>query len=129
MVNITKWSGIAATLSSLAVIALPAFFSVSHQQALLSLLLGEIAAIALAHSAYRASSGKQAAPLGIATAIVCGVVLMVSPIIFYPVDPYLTVMLGISAIIVAGGVAAGADRLRGGAEGRQSGAQRLAGGQ
>ena len=129
MVNVTKWAGIAAMASSLAVIALPASFAVPHQQALLSLLLGEIAAIAMAHSAYRASSGKQASPLGIATAVVCGLILLVSPIVFYPVDPFLSVMLAVSAVIAAGGVAAGVDRIRGGAEGRQSGAQRIAGGQ
>ena len=65
MVNITKWSGLVATIASLVVIVLPAFFRVAHTQALTSLLVGEVAVIALAHSAYRASSGKQAAPLSV----------------------------------------------------------------
>ena len=129
MVNVTKWSGIVATLGSLVIIALPAFFSVSHSQALASLLLGEIAAIALAHSAYRASSGKQASFVGVATAVVCGLGLLASPILFYPVDPFLTLMLALSFVVVVGGVASGVERILGGAEGRQTGAQRVAGGQ
>ena len=128
MVNLTKWVGLVATLVSLVIIALPAVFSVSHPQALTSLLLGEIAAIALAHSAYRASAGKQASPLAIGTAVVCGLGLLVSPILLAPTDPFLTIMLALSSVLVAGGVAAGADRIRGGAAGRRTGAQRIAGG-
>ena len=128
MVNVTKWSGLVATLASLVVIVLPAVSSIPHAQALMNLLLGEVAAIALAHSAYRASSGKQANPVAVVTAVVCGLVLLVSPLVLSPVDPFLTLMLAFSLVIVVGGVAAGVDRIRGGAEGRQTGAQRLAGG-
>jgi len=127
MVKLTKWSGIAATVASLVVIALPAFFRVTHSQALTSLLVGEVAAIALAHSAYRASSGKQAAPLSIVMAVLSGLVLLVSPLLLSPYDPFLSLMIGISLIVLVGGVLAGVDRLRGGAAGRQTGAERLAG--
>jgi drug/metabolite transporter (DMT)-like permease len=127
MVNLTKWLGLVATLSGLVVIALPAVFSVPHSQALVSLLLGEIAAIALAHSAYRASSGKQASPVAIVTAVVCGLGLLVSPLVLAPTDPFLTVMLVLSGVIVASGVAAAVERIRGGSEGRQTGAQRVSG--
>jgi hypothetical protein len=128
MVNVTKWFGLVATLCSLVVISLSAVFSVPHPQALVNLLLGEIAAIALAHSAYRASSGKQASPLAIVVAVLCGLALLVSPLVLTPTDPFLTVMLVLSAVIAAAGAAAGVERIRGGAEGRQTGAQRIAGG-
>ena len=127
MVNITKWSGLVATIASLVVILLPAFFRVSHSQALTSLLVGEVAAIALAHSAYRASSGKQAAPLSVVVAVVSGLILLVSPLVLSPFDPFLSLMLATSLLVLAGGVLAGVDRVRGGAAGRQTGAERLAG--
>ena len=127
MVNTTKWSGLVATVASLVVILLPTFFQVPHAQALTSLLVGELAAIALAHSAYRASSGKQANPLSIVTAVVAGLVLLVSPLLLAPFDPFLTVMLATSLVILLGGVLAGVDRIRGGAAGRQTGAERIAG--
>ena len=127
MVNLTKWSGLVATVASLVVIVLPAFFRVSHPQALTSLLVGEVAVIALAHSAYRASSGKQAAPVSIVAAIVSGLILLVSPVLLSPFDPFLTLMLGTSLVVLAGGILAGVDRIRGGAAGRQTGAERLAG--
>jgi drug/metabolite transporter (DMT)-like permease len=127
MVNLTKWSGLVATIASLVVIVLPAFFRVTHPQALTSLLVGEVAAIALAHSAYRASSGKQASLLSVVAAIVSGLILVVSPLVLSPFDPFLTIMLGVSLVVLAGGVLAGVDRVRGGAAGRRSGAERLAG--
>ncbi|PSP83664.1 hypothetical protein BRC96_07545 [Halobacteriales archaeon QS_6_64_34] len=127
MVNLTKWSGLVATIASLVVIVLPAFFRVTHPQALTSLLVGEVAAIALAHSAYRASSGKQASLLSVVAAIISGLILVVSPLVLSPFDPFLTIMLGVSLVVLAGGVLAGLDRVRGGAAGRRSGAERLAG--
>ncbi|MDS0281244.1 hypothetical protein [Haloarcula onubensis] len=127
MVNITKWSGLVATVASLVVIVLPAFFRVTHSQALTSLLVGEVAAIALAHSTYRASSGKQAVPLSIAASVVAGLLLLVSPVLLSPFDPFLTLMLGTSLVVLLGAVLSGVDRVRGGEAGRQTGAQRLAG--
>jgi drug/metabolite transporter (DMT)-like permease len=127
MVNLTKWSGLVATVASIVVIALPAFFRVTHSQALTSLLVGEVAAIALAHSAYRASSGKQASPLSVVAAVVSGLILLVSPVLLSPFDPFLSLMLATSLVVLVGGVLAGVDRVRGGAAGRQTGAERLAG--
>jgi len=127
MVNLTKWSGFVATIASLVIIVLPAFFRVTHPQALTSLLVGEVAAIALAHSAYRASSGKQAAPLSVGAAVVSGLILLASPLLLSPFDPFLTLMLATSLIVLIGGVLAGINRVRGGAAGRRTGAERLAG--
>jgi drug/metabolite transporter (DMT)-like permease len=127
MVNLTKWSGIVATLAALVVIVLPALFRVPHGQSLANLLLGEIAAIALAHSAYRASSGKQASPMAVVAAVISGLVLLVSPILLAPFDPFLSVMLGTSLLILVGGVLAGVERVRGGAAGRETGAERVSG--
>ncbi|QIO22318.1 hypothetical protein [Haloarcula sp. JP-L23] len=126
MVNATKWLGLAATVVSVVVILLPAVFSVPHTQALTNLLVGEIAALAVGHSTYRAASGKQAAPLAAVTAIVCGLLLTVSPMFLYAVDPFLTVMLLFGLVVTAGGAVAIVDRYVGGEEGRQTGAQRIA---
>ncbi|MBX0321751.1 hypothetical protein EGH21_01775 [Halomicroarcula sp. F13] len=126
MVNATKWVGLAGTVVSIVVIFLPSVFSVPHTQALTNLLVGEIAALAVGHSAYRAASGKQAAPLAAVAGVVCGLVLTVSPILFYAVDPFLTVMLVLGLVVTAGGAAAIVDRYLGGEEGRQTGAQRIA---
>jgi len=127
MVSLTKWAGLVATVASLAVIVLPAYFAVPHAQALTNLLLGEIATLTLAHSAYRASSGKQASVVAAVAAVACGVALLVATLWFFPVDPFLTLMLALGAAVAGGGVVALVDRFRGGAEGRQTGAQRLAG--
>lgn len=128
MVNLTKWAGLVATVASFVAIFLPAFFSVPHAQALGNLLLGEIAALALAHSTYRASSGKQASVGAAAAGAASGLALMLSTLWYYPVDPFLTLMLVMGLVITGGGIVALVDRFRGGAEGRQTGAQRLAGG-
>jgi len=53
--------------------------------------------------------------------------LLVSPLLFAPVDPFLTLMLVFSLVVLVGGVAAGVERIRGGEEARQTGAQRIAG--
>ncbi|GGN85798.1 MULTISPECIES: hypothetical protein [Haloarcula] len=126
MVNATKWLGLAATVVSVVVILLPAVFSVPHTQALTNLLVGEVAALAVGHSTYRAASGKQAVPLAAVTGIVCGLLLTVSPMFLYAVDPFLTVMLLFGLVVTAGGAAALVDRYVGGEEGRQTGAQRIA---
>jgi len=126
MVNLTKWAGLVATIASLIIIFLPAFFGVPHQQALANLMLGEIAALSLAHSTYRASSGKQASVGATVAAAVSGVALILSTLYYYPVDPFLTLMLASALAVTVGAVIALVDRFRGGEEGRQSGAQRLA---
>jgi hypothetical protein len=126
MVNLTKWAGLVATIASFIIIFLPAFFSVPHEQALANLMLGEVAAMTLAHSAYRASSGKQASVGAAVAAAGCGIALILSTLYYYPVDPFLTLMFAFALAVTAGAVVALVDRFRGGEEGRQSGAQRIA---
>ncbi|MBV0923525.1 hypothetical protein KTS45_04865 [Halomicroarcula limicola] len=126
MVDTTKWTGLGATIAGVVIIFLPAVFSVPYVQALTSLLLGEIGALAAGHTAYRAASGKQASPLGAVTTLVCGLLLTLSPILLAPVDPFLTIMLALGAVMVVGGAAAILERFIGGEEGRQTGAQRIA---
>ncbi|WP_254273826.1 hypothetical protein [Haloarcula marina] len=126
MVNTTKWAGLAATLVAIVIVFLPSVLSTSHPQALTNLLVGEIGAIAIGHSTYRVASGKQAVPLAAIIGTLCGLLLTVSPIFLYPFDPFLSVMLFGGLVVTVGGVAMGVDRIRGGAEGRQTGAQRIA---
>lgn len=125
MVDTTKWFLFGTALVSLVVIFISAFIPVAYEQALVNLLVGELAAIALAHSAYRISSGKQVSPVAAGLAVVSGAILFVSPILIEPVDPVLSIMFATGAIIVAGGLAGIVGRIRGGEEGRQSGAERI----
>lgn len=125
MVDTTKWFLFGASLVSMVVIFVSAFIPVAYQQSLVNLLIGELAAIALAHSAYRVSSGKQVSPVASGLAIVSGLILFVSPILIEPVDPILSIMFATGAIIAAGGLVGILGRIRGGEEGRQSGAERI----
>ncbi|MDT3434344.1 hypothetical protein [Haloarcula sp. 1CSR25-25] len=125
MVNTTKWFLLGATLVSMVVIFVSAFIPVAYQQALVNLLVGELAAVTLAHSAYRVSSGKQVSPVAGAIAILSGIVLFLSPIFIEPVDPILSIMFATGAIIAVGGLVGVLGRILGGEEGRQTGAERI----
>jgi hypothetical protein len=125
MVDTTKWFLLGATLVSMVVIFVSAIIPVAYQQALVNLLVGELAAIALAHSTYRVSSGKQVSPVAAAIAILSGVFLFLSPIFIEPVDPILSVMFAAGAVIAVGGLAGVLGRVLGGEEGRQTGAERI----
>ncbi|MDS0221967.1 hypothetical protein NDI54_11480 [Haloarcula sp. S1AR25-5A] len=127
MVDTTKWFLLGATLISMFVIVVSAIIPVAYQQALVNLLVGELAAIALAHSAYRVSSGKQASPAAAALAVVSGIILFLSPIFIEPVDPILSIMFAAGAIVTVGGLVGILGRLLGGEEGRQTGAERISG--
>ncbi|MGB9933221.1 hypothetical protein [Haloarcula amylolytica] len=125
MVDTTKWFLLGATLVSMVVIFVSAIIPVAYQQALVNLLVGELAAIALAHSTYRVSSGKQVSPVAAAIAILSGVFLFLSPIFIEPVDPILSVMFAAGAVIAVGGLVGVLGRVLGGEEGRQTGAERI----
>jgi len=125
MVNTTKWFLLGATLVSMVVIFVSAFIPVAYQQALVNLLVGELAALTLAHSTYRVSSGKQVSPVAAVIAILSGIVLFVSPILIEPVDPILSVMFATGAVVTIGGLVGVLGRILGGEEGRQTGAERL----
>lgn len=126
MVNALKWLGLVGTLLSFLVVILSGIFSIPYVQALINLLVGEFVVIAMAHSTYRISSGKQASPKAAGLAVVGGVVLAATPYFFARFDPYLTIQLVCSLVVVATGVGVFADRVIGGEEGRQTGAQRIA---
>ncbi|KAA9398933.1 hypothetical protein Har1130_12050 [Haloarcula sp. CBA1130] len=127
MANTTKWFLLGATLVSMVVIFVSAVIPVAYQQALVNLLVGEIATLTLAHSTYRVSSGKQVSPVAGAIAILSGVVLFLSPILIEPVDPILSIMFATGAVIALGGLVGVLGRVLGGEEGRQTGAERISG--
>lgn len=127
MVDTTKWFLAGATLISVAVIFVSAVIPVAYQQALVNLLVGELAAIALAHSAYRVSSGKQPSLKVAVSATLSGVILILSPIMINPVDPILSILFGMGGIVTVAGIVSVLTRVIGGEEGRQTGADRIAG--
>jgi hypothetical protein len=127
MVDVLKWLGLVGTILSAVIVVLSGVFSIPYTQALINLLVGEFVVIAVAHSTYRISSGKQASPMAAGLAIGGGIVLAATPYLFARFDPYLTIQLVCSLVVVATGVGVFADRVLGGEEGRQTGAQRIAG--
>jgi hypothetical protein len=127
MVDTTKWFLLGATLVSMFVIVVSAIIPVAYQQALVNLLVGELAAIALAHSAYRVSSGKQASSVAAAIAVASGIILFLSPIFIEPVDPILSIMFAAGAVVTVGGLVGILGRILGGEEGRRTGAERISG--
>jgi len=126
MSNRSKWVLLAATLVSIAVIFVPAVLSIAYEQALVNLLVGELAALALGHATYRVSSGKPVAPMSVALAIVSGVALFLSPLFIEPVDPILTIMFVSGGVIAVGGVVGVVGRVLGGEEQQRSGGERIA---
>jgi len=123
-----KWGTVVAAILSFVIIGLVAVYRPSHQQSLINVLLGEVGGLAIGHSAYRISSGKQASTVGALGAVFCGVVLAGSPFVFANFDPFLTIQLVCSAVLTLAGVAALAERYVGGEEGRRTGAERIASG-
>ncbi|MFC6975505.1 hypothetical protein ACFQL1_13965 [Halomicroarcula sp. GCM10025709] len=121
-----KWGTIVAALLSFAIIGLVAVYRPAHEQALINLLLGEIGALAIGHTAYRISSGKQASPLGAGAAVFCGLVLAGTPFVFANFDPFLTIQLVCGLVLAVAGLGALAERYVGGEEGRRTGAERIA---
>lgn len=126
MVNVSKWILLAATLVSLGVIFVPAVLPIAYEQALVNLLVGEMAALALGHATYRVSSGKPVAPVSVALALISGVLLFLSPLFIEPIDPILTIMFATGGVVTAGGVVGVLGRVLGGEEQRQSGGERIA---
>ncbi|MBV0900646.1 hypothetical protein [Haloarcula salina] len=126
MANISKWILLAATLVSAAVIFVSAVLPVAYEQALVNLLVGELAALALGHATYRVSSGKPVAPMSMVLAIVSGVAMFLSPLFIEPVDPILTIMFASGVVVTVGGVVGVVGRVLGGEEQRRSGGERIA---
>ena len=126
MVNVFKWLGLVATILAAVVVVLSTVFSIPYTQALINLLVGEFVLLATAHSTYRISSGKQATMQATAVTIVGAAVLAGTPYLLARFDPYLTIQLVCSLVILASGLGALANRYVGGEEGRRSGAERIA---
>jgi hypothetical protein len=124
--TVLKWGTIVAAVLSFVIIGLVAMYRPSHEQSLINLLLGEVGAIAIGHTAYRISSGKQASPISAGAAVFCGIVLAGTPFLLANFDPFLTIQLICSLVLTLAGVAALAERFVGGEEGRRTGAERIA---
>lgn len=79
---LVKWVAVLATVAATWTIFAPMLWHPSHVQTLTNVLLGEFAAIALGHTAYRFTSGTDPSTLASLGGAGLGVVIAVSPLLF-----------------------------------------------
>jgi len=104
MSRIIKLAAVLGTVMSLVMVFTPAFWAVSHTQALVNVLLGQFAVMAIGHSAYRITSGKKPDLRAAIVGVVCGGALAISPILLELVAGFTTVTMIGGGIIVAVGL-------------------------
>ena len=103
MSRVTNLVTTVGALLGVVLVFVPAFFTISHSQALTNVLVGQFGAMAIGHSAYRVAYGKNPSARSAIAAILCGVILAVSPIVFGLVDGFTTItMVGGGVIALAG---------------------------
>lgn len=106
MKRVVKWAALLGTLASLWTVISPTFWQPDHIQVLANVLLGEFAALALAHTAYRLTSEQQPSiPLSL-TATVFGVLIAASPLTFGLVTGLTTSNMASGGLIAVTGLAA-----------------------
>lgn len=104
--TVTKWAAYLGTAAALWAVLAPSFWPVRHVQALTNLLLGEFAAVAIGHTAYRLASGKRAAPLTALFAAVLGAGIALSPLVFGLVTGFTTSNMVTGGVVAVAGVLA-----------------------
>ncbi|WP_226012422.1 hypothetical protein [Halomicrobium salinisoli] len=106
MARVTKAATVAATLVAVLLVFVPALYPVSHSQALSNVLVGQFAAMAVGHCAYRVAYGKRPALRSAVAAVVCGGFIAISPVLFGLVEPFTTItMVGGALVAIAGALA------------------------
>lgn len=93
-----------STVAAIVAVFLPALWSVSHSQALASVLFGQFAAMSIGHTTYRITSGKRPSLRSAAVAVICGGALAVSPIVFELVTGFTTMTMVCGGLVVAVGL-------------------------
>lgn len=104
MSRITKLFAAVGTVVALVTVFTPGLYAISHSQALTNVLLGQFAALATGHTAYRLSSGKRPALRSTVVGIVCGIGVAISPIVFELVTGFTTVTMFSGGFVAAVGV-------------------------
>ncbi|GAA0279848.1 SPW repeat domain-containing protein [Halobacterium noricense] len=82
MKRVVKWAAVLGTIASLWTAVSPTFWQPDHVQVLTNVLLGEFAALALAHTAYRLASEQQPSIRFSLAATALGVLIAASPLTF-----------------------------------------------
>ena len=96
MSRIIKAAATLGAVVALLMVFTPAFFTVSHTQALANVLFGQFAAMAIGHSAYRIASGKRPDLRAGIVGVICGTGLAVSPV-------FLELVTGFTTMTMVGG--------------------------
>jgi|GEM_PF-1970978 len=104
MSRIIKTAAVIGAIASLVMVFTPAFFDVSHTQALASVLFGQFATMAIGHTAYRVTSGKRPDMRAAIAGVICGAGLAVSPILLGLVSGFTTLTMVGGGIIAAVGL-------------------------
>lgn len=99
------WAAIAATVAATWTIFAPSLWQPEHGQALTNVLLGEFAAIALAHSAYRLASGTDPLVSVALGGAAIGVGIAASPVVFGLVVGLTTSNMVCGGLVAVAGVA------------------------
>ncbi len=106
MARVMKAVTAAATLVAVALVFVPALYPVSHLQALTNVLVGQFAAMAVGHCAYRIAYGKRPAIRSAVAAVLCGGFIAISPLLFGLVEPFTTITMVGGALVAAAGALA-----------------------
>lgn len=104
MSRIIKLAAVLGALAGLVTVFTPAFWVLDHSQALANVLIGQFAAIAIGHTAYRITSGKRPSLRSAVAGVVSGIGIAVSPIVFGLVTGFTTVTMACGGLVVAVGL-------------------------
>lgn len=119
MKRFVKWAAILATVAAAWSIFAPGLWQPTHAQALTNVLLGEFAALALGHTAYRLASGTDPLLSVSLGGALLGVGIAVSPLVFGLVVGLTTSNMVCGGLVAVAGIAS-AVVARTGATGQES---------
>lgn len=105
MRRVVKWVAVFATIGAAWTVFAPGLWHPGHSQVLTNVLLGEFAALALGHTAYRLASGTDPLLSVSLGGALIGVAIAVSPLVFGLVYGLTTSNMVCGGLVAAAGVA------------------------